>query len=170
MENVLGLIKLRVKRGTNLVARDSRTSDPYVVVTMAEQKLKTGVVKDSCNPEWNEELTLYVRDVNIPVLLTVSDKDTFTVDDNMGDADIDLKPYLHCVKMDLNGLPDGHVVRMVQPNRTNCLAEESNCIWKNGRVIQEMSLRLRNVESGEITLEIEWVNIPDSKGLSEIEF
>lgn len=33
------------------------------------QKLKTGVVKDSINPEWNEELTLYVSYVNIPVHL-----------------------------------------------------------------------------------------------------
>lgn len=33
------------------------------------QKLKTDVVKDNCNPEWNEELTLYVRDVNIPIHL-----------------------------------------------------------------------------------------------------
>ncbi|XP_028220933.1 protein C2-DOMAIN ABA-RELATED 7-like isoform X2 [Glycine soja] len=160
MENILGLIKLRIKRGTNLKVCDTRTCDPYVFVTMAEQKLKTGVVKDSINPEWNEELTLY----------TVSDKDTFSVDDSMGDAEIDLKPYLQCVKMDLSDLPDSHVVKRVQPDRTNCLAEESSCIWKNGKLIQEMSLRLRNVKSGEITVEIEWVNLPDSKGLSEVEF
>lgn len=103
-------------------------------------------------------------------LQTVSDKDTFTVDDSMGDAEIDLKPYLQCVKMNLSDLPDGHVIKRVQPDRTNCLAEESSCIWKNGKLIQEMSLRLRNVKSGEITVEIEWVNLPDSKGLSEIEF
>ncbi|KAK7362539.1 hypothetical protein VNO77_04655 [Canavalia gladiata] len=170
MEDILGLIKLRIKRGTNLVARDTRSSDPYIVVTMGEQKLKTGVVRGNCNPEWNEELTLYVKDVNIPVLLTVVDKDTFTVDDNMGDADVDIKPFLQCVKMELNDLPDGHVIKTIQPNRDNCLAEESICIWKNGKVIQEMNLSLRNVKSGEITLEIEWVNIPDSKGLSEVEF
>ncbi|XP_061355553.1 protein C2-DOMAIN ABA-RELATED 7-like isoform X2 [Gastrolobium bilobum] len=170
MENILGLIKLRIKRGTNLTARDSRTSDPYVFVTMGEQKLKTGVVKDNCNPEWNEELTLYVRDVNIPVHLVICDKDTFTVDDQMGDADIDIKPYLQCVKMGLNEVPDGHVIKKVQPDRTNCLAEESSCIWKNGKIIQEMNLRLRNVKSGEVTVEIEWINVPDSKGLSEVEF
>lgn len=170
MEGILGLIKIRIKRGTNLIARDTRTSDPYVVITLGEQKLKTVVVKDNCNPEWNEELTLYVRDVNIPIHLAVFDKDTFTVDDKIGDADIDIKPYLQCVKMELNELPDGHVVKKVQPNRTNCLAEESSCIWKNGKLIQEMSLRLRNVKSGEVIVEIEWVNLPDSKGLSEVEF
>ncbi|KAK7251992.1 hypothetical protein RIF29_35647 [Crotalaria pallida] len=170
MEGILGLIKLRIKRGTNLIARDARSSDPYVLVAMGEQKLKTDVVKDNCNPEWNEELTLYIRDVSTPIHLTVCDKDTFTVDDEMGDADIDIKPYLHCVKMDLKDLPYGHVVKQIQPNRSNCLTEESSCIWRNGKIIQEMSLRLRNVKSGEIIVEIEWVNLPHSKGLSEVEF
>ena len=81
-----------------------------------------------------------------------------------------MKPYLQCVKMGLNDLPDGHVVKSVQPNRSNCLAEESKCIWKKGKIIQEMSLRLRNVKSGEVHVEIEWVDVPDSKGLSEVEF
>ncbi|KAL2344723.1 hypothetical protein Fmac_006008 [Flemingia macrophylla] len=170
MDSVLGLIKLRIKKGTNLKACDTSSSDPYVFVTMAEQVLKTGVVKDNCNPEWNEELTLYVKDVNIPIHLTVSDKDTFSADDNMGDAEIDLKPYLRCVKMELSDLPDGHVIKIIYPDRTNCLAEESNCIWKNGKIVQEMCLRLRNVKSGEITVEIEWVSVTDSKGLSEVEF
>lgn len=88
----------------------------------------------------------------------------------MGDADIDIKPYLQCVKMGLKDLPDGHVVKSVQPDRTNCLAEESSCIWRNGKIVQEMSLRLRNVKSGEVIVEIEWIDLPDSKGLSEVEF
>lgn len=33
------------------------------------QQLRTSVAKDTLNPEWNEELTLYVKDVNIPILL-----------------------------------------------------------------------------------------------------
>ncbi|KAK7368254.1 hypothetical protein VNO80_10278 [Phaseolus coccineus] len=140
------------------------------VVEVATRVCKTTVVKDTCNPEWNEELTLYVTDVNIPILLTVTDKDTFTVDDNMGDAEIDLKPYLQCVKMELSDLPEGHIVKKVQPERSNCLAEESSCIWKNDKLIQEMTLRLRNVKSGEITVEIGWVTLPDSKGLSHVEF
>lgn len=87
----------------------------------------------------------------------------------MGEADIDIKPYLHCVKMGLSDLPDGHVIKKVQPDRTNCLTEESSCVWRNGKVIQEMSLRLRNVKSGEVFVEIEWVDITGSNGLSEVE-
>lgn len=37
MANILGLIRLRIKKGTNLIPHDSRTSDPYVLVTMEEQ-------------------------------------------------------------------------------------------------------------------------------------
>lgn len=35
--NILGLLKLRIKRGVNLAIRDARTSDPYVVVNMGDQ-------------------------------------------------------------------------------------------------------------------------------------
>lgn len=37
MENLVGLLRIRVKRGINLVSRDSNTSDPFVVVTMGSQ-------------------------------------------------------------------------------------------------------------------------------------
>jgi len=33
----VGLLRIRVKRGINLVSRDSNTSDPFVVVTMGSQ-------------------------------------------------------------------------------------------------------------------------------------
>ncbi|TKY69306.1 C2-DOMAIN ABA-RELATED 9 [Spatholobus suberectus] len=168
-DSLLGLLKLRIKRGINLAIRDARASDPYVVVNIGDQKLKTSVVKNNCNPEWNEELTLSIKDVKTPIHLTVYDKDTFSVDDKMGDADIDLKPYVQCMQMGLNQLPNGCSVKRVQPDRTNCLADESSCIWHNGKIIQEMILRLRNVERGEVVVEIEWVDIPGCKGLSQVE-
>ena len=39
MEDYIGLLKVRVMRGTNLVATDllNRTTDPYVVVRMGDQ-------------------------------------------------------------------------------------------------------------------------------------
>lgn len=36
------------------------------------KKLKTRVVKNNCNPEWNEELTLSVKDVKTPIHLVSS--------------------------------------------------------------------------------------------------
>lgn len=39
MDSLLGLLRIRVKRGVNLAVRDVRSSDPYVVVKMAKQVL-----------------------------------------------------------------------------------------------------------------------------------
>lgn len=130
------------------------------------QKLKTRVVKNDCNPEWNDELTLSIEDLNVPISLIVYDKDTFTADDTMGDAEIDIKPYIECLRMGLESLPDGSVVKRVQPSRENCLADESCCVWNKGKIVQDMCLRLRNVERGEVAVQIEWIDLPGCKGLS----
>jgi len=37
MEDLLGLLRVRVKRGVNLAVRDVRSSDPYVVIKMFNQ-------------------------------------------------------------------------------------------------------------------------------------
>ncbi|KAI5660280.1 hypothetical protein M9H77_29073 [Catharanthus roseus] len=165
MDNLLGLLRIRVKRGVNLAVRDVRSSDPYVVVKMGKQKLKTRVIKKDVNPEWNEDLTLSVADPNIPVKLTVYDHDTFSMDDKMGDAQFEITPFIEALKMNLNGLPDGTVVTRVQPSRSNCLAEETAVIWKDGRVVQDMVLRLRNVECGEVEFQLQWIDLPGSKGV-----
>ncbi|XP_057730581.1 protein C2-DOMAIN ABA-RELATED 7-like [Arachis stenosperma] len=168
METILGFIKLRINRGINLAKRDAYSSDPYVVVKMGEQKLKTAFIRKNINPVWNEELTLYVKDVATPIYLQVFDKDTFTKDDEMGDAVIDLRPYIECHLIGMESMPDGCVVKRIQPNRTNCLAEESTCFWRNGSIVQRMMLRLKNVECGEIECEIEWRDIPGCNGLAEL--
>lgn len=36
MEHFLGLLRIRVLRGSNLAVRDTRSSDPFVVVTMGD--------------------------------------------------------------------------------------------------------------------------------------
>ncbi|KAK1383123.1 C2 domain-containing protein [Heracleum sosnowskyi] len=165
MENVLGLLRIRMKRGINLAVRDTLSSDPYVMVRMGKQKLKTSVISNSINPEWNEELTLSVTDPSLPVKLRVYDKDTFSLDDKMGDAQFDINPFLEAVKMRLESLPNGTIITKVKPNRENWLAEESNITWEDDKVIQNMILRLRHVEQGELELQLQWIDIPGSKGL-----
>ena len=165
MDGMLGLLKIRVKRGINLAIRDAMSSDPYVVVSCGNQKLKTRVVKRNCNPEWNDELTLTIKEPIIPITLTVYDKDTFTVDDKMGEAEIDIKPYIEAMQMGLDNLPNGCAVKKVQPSRTNCLADESIIEWNNGKMTQDMRLRLKNVECGEVEISIYWVNVPGCKDL-----
>ncbi|XP_061991962.1 protein C2-DOMAIN ABA-RELATED 9-like [Rosa rugosa] len=170
--NVLGLLRLRIKQGINLAIRDvTRTSDPYIIVTMGGHKLKTRVVKKNLNPVWNEELTLSITNINEPIVFNVYDKDHITGDDPMGDAVVDIKPYMECLKLaaDLEKLPDGCAVKKVQPSRDNCLSKESCCTWHEGKIVQDMILKLRNVECGEIVIQIEWIDIPGSKGLAAVE-
>ncbi|XP_024444665.2 protein C2-DOMAIN ABA-RELATED 4 isoform X2 [Populus trichocarpa] len=95
----------------------------------------------------------------------VYDKDTFSLDDKMGDAEFDIRQFIEVVKMQLDNLPTGTIISKIQPSRENCLAEESCIVWANGKVIQNMFLRLRHVESGEVELQLEWIDIPGSRGM-----
>lgn len=161
----MGLLRIRVYKGVNLAIRDVVSSDPYVVIRMGKQKLKTRVVNKSVNPEWNEELTLSIADPTLPIKLLVYDYDTFSLDDKMGDAEFEIGPFLEALKMRLSGLPSGTIITKVHPSRQNCLSEESTITWTDGKLVQNLCLRLRNVESGEIELQLEWIDIPGSRGI-----
>lgn len=95
----------------------------------------------------------------------VYDKDTFSLDDKMGDAEFEIGPFLAALKLRLEDLPSGTIVSRVEANRQNCLAEESRIMWIDGKVVQDMVLRLRNVECGEVELQLQWIDIPGSRGL-----
>ncbi|KAL2551707.1 Calcium-dependent lipid-binding (CaLB domain) family protein [Forsythia ovata] len=162
MENTLGLLRITILRGINLAKRDVRSSDPYVIVRMGKQKLKTRVVRKNLNPEWNEELTLTIVDPNLPIKLQVYDRDTFSPDDKMGDAEFEIKTFVEAAKRQLQNIPSGSIIGKMKPTRENCIAEESCIIWEDGKVIQRMFLRLRNVECGEIELQLQWIDIQSS--------
>ncbi|XWS63941.1 hypothetical protein CRYUN_Cryun06bG0144700 [Craigia yunnanensis] len=165
MEDTMGLLIIMVQRGINLAVRDI----PLAVILMLSSpwKLKTRVVKKNCNPEWNDELTFSIKDPNVPINLIVYDKDTFTVDDQMGNAEIDIRPYIAALKMGkgLQNLPDGCALKRIQPGRTNCLADESSIVWNNGKITQDTHMKLRNVECGEVLIQLEWIEAPECKGL-----
>ena len=95
----------------------------------------------------------------------VYDRDRFSFDDKMGDAEFDIGPFLEAVKMRLEGLPNDTIITRLQPSRQNCLAEESQIVLKDGKVVQNMVLRLRNVECGEVELQLHWIDVPGSRGL-----
>lgn len=67
--------------------------------------------------------------------------------------------------MGLQELPDGTEIKRVVPNRENCLAEASSIVSNNGKIVQNMILLLRNVECGEVEIQLEWIDIPGSRGL-----
>lgn len=81
----------------------------------------------------------------------------------MGDAEFDIKPFVEALKMNLSGLPSGTVITRLLPCRTNCLAEESQIVWNNNKVVQDIILRLRNVECGEVELQLQWIELPSTK-------
>lgn len=93
------------------------------------------------------------------------DKDLFSSDDPMGNAEFDIEPFVEAVKMNLQGVPNATIIKKLMPSRQNCLAEESPIHWSNGKVYQDLVVRLRGVESGEIEMRLEWVSIPGAKGL-----
>ncbi|XP_071717547.1 protein C2-DOMAIN ABA-RELATED 4-like [Rutidosis leptorrhynchoides] len=166
MENVLGLLKVKIIKGLSLAVRDITDSDPYLVIKMGDQKQKTRIVNKTVNPVWDEELSLSVVDPNLPIKVTVYDHDMLSKDDPMGDAEFDIKPFLEALKMPrLERHPNGTVLKRISPGRTNYLAEESSIIWKDKEVVQQLSLRLKNVETGEVEIELRWVHLQGCKGL-----
>ena len=162
MENLLGLLKVRVKRGINLAVRDVRSSDPYVLIATGNQRMKTRVIRKDINPEWNEDLTLSISDPDQTIQLTVYDHDTFSTDDKMGDAEFEIRTFIEALKVQTKNLPSCTRIKTIQPSRSNCLSEESCVVWKGGQIIQDMCLRLRNVECGEIEIQLQWVDVPGS--------
>ncbi|CAM8915393.1 unnamed protein product [Rhodiola kirilowii] len=84
MVEFIGLVKVKVVKGTNLAVRDMLSSDPYVVLTLGHQTVQTAVVKSNLNPVWNEELMLSVPQRYGPIKLSVFDHDTFSADGHYG--------------------------------------------------------------------------------------
>lgn len=93
------------------------------------------------------------------------DHDTFSLDDKMGEAEFSIKEFIEALKIEVGSVPNGTVITSIHPSRSNSLVEESRVVYKDGRFIQEMCLRLNNVECGEVELELQWIDLPGSKGV-----
>ncbi|KAG6573810.1 putative ADP-ribosylation factor GTPase-activating protein AGD11 [Cucurbita argyrosperma subsp. argyrosperma] len=158
MVEFIGLVKVNVVRGTNLAVRDVITSDPYVILSLGNQSVKTRVIKSSLNPVWNESLMLSIPDFVPPLRVLVYDKDTFSTDDFMGEAEIDIHPLLSaaqacekstaCEPMQLANWVAG---------KENTLAKDGIISLVDGKPRQDVSLKLQNVERGVLDMELECV-------------
>jgi len=75
-------------------------------------------------------------------------------DDKMGNAFINLQPLVSAARLrDILRVSSGEqTLRKVIPDSENCLVRESSINCVNGVVVQNVWLRLREVESGEIEL------------------
>ncbi|XP_047082414.1 ADP-ribosylation factor GTPase-activating protein AGD12-like [Lolium rigidum] len=156
----VGQLNITVVKGSQLAVRDMLTSDPYVVLTLGEQKAQTTVKASDLNPIWNEVLELKVPRNFGPLKLEVYDHDTFSADDIMGEAEIDLQPMITAAMA--FGDPSRHADMQIGRwfmTKDNCLLNDSIVNISSGRVIQEVFLKLQNVESGEMELELEWARL-----------
>ncbi|CAN6546013.1 unnamed protein product [Malus baccata var. baccata] len=119
--------------------------------------LRTTVIKSNLNPVWNEELMLSVPEQFGPLQL-VFDYDTFSADDIMGEAEVDLQPLITSAMAfgDAGMFGNMQIGKWLKSN-DNALIDDSTVNIVDGKVKQELSLKLQNVECGELDLELEWM-------------
>ncbi|XXG65980.1 hypothetical protein AAC387_Pa05g3548 [Persea americana] len=158
MVEFIGLLKVKVIEGRNLAVRDFRSSDPYVVVSIGQQKAQTTVMKSNLNPVWKEDLMLSVPQNYGALKLQVFDHDTFSADDIMGEAEVDIQPLVTAATafIDVSMFGNMQIGKWLKTS-DNALIRDSIINIIDGMVKQEVSLKLQNVESGELEIELEWL-------------
>ncbi|KAI4296073.1 hypothetical protein L6164_036062 [Bauhinia variegata] len=78
-------LSVRVIEAKNLPPTDSNgLGDPYVRLQLGKQRFKTKVIKKSLNPQWDEEFSFRVDDLNEELVVSVMDEDRYFNDDFMG--------------------------------------------------------------------------------------
>ncbi|CAK8578653.1 unnamed protein product [Lathyrus sativus] len=160
MVEFMGMLKVKVVKGTNLAIRDMMTSDPYVILKLGQQTVQTAVIKSNLNPVWNEELMLSVPQQFGTISLKVFDHDYFSADDIMGEAEIDLQPLITSAMAFGNaGMFDDMQIGKWLKSNDNALVEDSIVNIIDGKVKQNMLIKLQNVECGELNLELEWLSL-----------
>ncbi|XP_033512463.1 probable ADP-ribosylation factor GTPase-activating protein AGD11 isoform X1 [Nicotiana tomentosiformis] len=158
MVEFIGLIKVNVVRGTNLAVRDVVTSDPYVILSLGSQSVKTRVIKNNLNPVWNEKLMLSIPENVPPLKVLVYDKDTFTTDDFMGEAEIDIQPLVTAAKASENStLSESMLLGKWKASKENTLVKDGIISLIDGKVKQDITVKLQNVERGILEIELECV-------------
>ncbi|KAJ6945270.1 hypothetical protein NC651_000346 [Populus alba x Populus x berolinensis] len=158
MVEFIGLIKVNVVKGTNLAVRDVLTSDPYVIIGLGQQSVRTRVIKNSLNPIWNESLMLSIPEQIPPLKVLVYDKDTFSTDDFMGEAEIDIQPLVAAAKAYENStITESMQLGKWIAGQENTLVKDGIITLVDGKVKQEISLKLKNVERGVLEIELECV-------------
>ncbi|KAL3618808.1 putative ADP-ribosylation factor GTPase-activating protein agd11 [Castilleja foliolosa] len=158
MVEFVGLIKVNIVRGTNLAIRDMVTSDPYVILSLGNQSMKTRVIKNNLNPVWNESLMLSIPENIPPLKLLVYDKDTFSTDDFMGNAEIDIQPLLSAAKAsECSSISESTLLGKWKASQENSLVKDGVITLDDGKVKQEISIKLQNVERGVLEIELECV-------------
>lgn len=79
----------------------------------------------------------------------------------MGRADVDIGPLIEASAEAAAGravVDPAGVIRVVTPESSSSLVSESKIRLCNGKAVQDMIVRLRDVECGEVELQLEWID------------
>lgn len=88
----------------------------------------------------------------------VYDKDTFTTDDFMGEAEIDIQPLVTAaIAYEKSTINESMQLGKWVASKENTLVKDGIINLVDGKVRQEISLRLQNVERGVLEIELECV-------------
>lgn len=88
----------------------------------------------------------------------VYDKDTFTTDDFMGDAEIDIQPLVTAARAcEMSNINESMQLGKWVAGKDNTLVNDGIITLVDGKVKQEINLRLQNVERGVLEIELECV-------------
>ena len=88
----------------------------------------------------------------------VYDKDTFSTDDFMGEAEIDIQPLLAAAKAHEKSRTDESMqFEEWVPSKDNNLFKDGIISVDEGKVRQEISVRLKRVERGVLDIQLECV-------------
>ncbi|KAG0483971.1 hypothetical protein HPP92_012055, partial [Vanilla planifolia] len=145
MDSLLGLLRIRVIRGLTLPSRRPRQR------SLHRHPLGSPEVRLRRYGDVSERAIIVVWGIGLGgtnqerVLLDLNER----YDHNYGNPLIKF----------MTRIPSVVMIRW-----ENCLVGESPIQWKDGKVIQDLVLRLRNVESGEVELQLLWVSIPGLPG------
>lgn len=88
----------------------------------------------------------------------VYDKDTFSTDDFMGEAEIDIQPLvLAAIAYEKSMVNESMQLEKFVASRDNSLVRDGVISLDEGKIKQEISVRLQNVERGVLEIELECV-------------
>lgn len=131
-----GQLFVKLKKGLNLPAMDPwGTSDPYVVLQLDSQVLKSTTKWGSKEPTWNEEFTFNIKLPPITSLqLAAWDANLVTPHKRMGNGIISLETLcegeLHDLMVELEGMGGGGKLQLEVRYKSFGEIDEENKWWK----------------------------------------
>lgn len=113
----IGFLQVKILKASDLSAADiNGKSDPFCVVDLGNDRLRTHTVYKTLNPEWNRVITFPVKDIHDVLMLTVYDEDGDKAPDFLGKVAVPLlwirggqQITLPLLKQDLSGLSKGSI-------------------------------------------------------------